>query len=208
MNLPSDKGGNRFGVFLGTYDEQLVADVEFRILTRNADVTFVTDTRAYERTSQKILHLNQLFAVDSLIAYFQMQHMRHVLHIRFLRVKLLFFFFQVDAADVTHGDNRADDADHTERVGAGISQCDGVSRIIQLVQRFLSCTQTGSVGYGTVQDTYYHRQVYISIDEINAQCDYYVQCHNAHSKHVQRHTPFLERGEERRPYLQTDAEYK
>ena len=72
----------------------------------------------------------------------------------------------------------------------------------------LSRTQTGSVGYGTVQDTYYHRQVYISIDEINAQCDHYVQCHNAHGKHVQRHTPFLERGEERRPYLQTDAEYK
>ena len=208
MNFPSDKGGNRFGVFLGTYDEQLVADVEFRILVRNADVTFVTDARAYERTSQEIFHLNQLFAVDSLIAHFQMQHMRHVLHVRFLRVKFFLFFFQVDAADITYGDNRADDADHTERVGAGISQCDGVSRIIQLVQRFLSRTQTGSVGYGTVQDTYYHRQVYISIDEINAQCNHYVQCHNAHGKHVQRHTPFLERGEERRPYLQTDAEYK
>ena len=175
--------------------------MELGILVRNTDMALVTDTGAYERASQKIFHLNQFLAVYGFVTYFEVQHMRHVFHIRFLRIELFFFLFQVDAADITYGNDRTDDADYTKRIGAGISQCDRVSRIIQLVQCFLSGTQTGGIGYSTVQDTYYHWQVYVPVNEVNAQGDNDIQCHNAHCKHVQRHSSFLERGEERRSYL-------
>ena len=184
MDFLTDKGCYGFSIFLGTYNEQLVTDVEFRVLVRDADMPFVTNAGAYERTSQEVFHLNQLFTVDSFITHFQMQHMRHVFHIGFLRIELLFFFFQIDAADITHGDNSADDTHYAERIGASISQCNRITCIVQLVQRFLGGTQTGSIGHGTVQNTYYHRKVYITVNEVNTQCDNDIQCHNAYGKHV------------------------
>ena len=100
------------------------------------------------------------------------------------------------------------DTYHTKRIGAGISQCDGVSRIVYLVQGFLCGTQTRSIGYGTIENTYYHWQVYPSVNEVDAQCYCDIQQHDTDSKHVQPHPPFLKGREEGRPDLQTDTEYK
>ena len=96
----------------------------------------------------------------------------------------------------------------TKRIGAGISQCNGVSRIVYLVQGFLCGTQTRSIGYGTIENTYYHWQVYPSVNEVDAQCYCDIQQHDTDSKHVQPHTPFLKGRKKGGPDLQTDAEYK
>ena len=96
----------------------------------------------------------------------------------------------------------------TKRIGAGISQCNGVSRIVYLVQGLLVRHLTRSIGYGTIENTYYHWQVYPSVNEVDAQCYCDIQQYDADSKHVQPHTPFLKGREEGGPDLQTDTEYK
>ena len=39
-------------------------------------------------------------------------------------------------------------------------------------------TQTRSIGYGTIENTYYHWQVYPSVNEVDAQCYCDIQQHD------------------------------
>jgi len=55
----SDKGGYRFGIFFGTYDEELVSYVEYCFMIGDTDVPLVAYARTYKRASQKILYLEQ-----------------------------------------------------------------------------------------------------------------------------------------------------
>ena len=137
-----------------------------------------------------------------------MQHVRHVLHIRSLCREFVFFLFQVHPADVADSNNRTDDTDNTERISAGVSQCDGITRVVQLIQCFLCGTQTRSIGDCTVKDTYYHGEVDSSVDEVNAQSYCNIQYNYTYCKHIQCHASFLKGREERRSYLQTDTEYE
>ena len=208
LNLLADERLYGFGILFGADNEELVTDVEDGLVVGNADVPFVADARADKCASQELLHLYEGFAGERFVAHLQTHDVRLVLVVGLLVAQLLFIFFEVDPADVADGDDGTDDAHHAKRIGAGISQGDGVARIVQLVQRFVGGTQTGGVGHGTIQDTYNHRQLNAPVDEVDAQCHHHVQHHDAHGERVQLHAPFLERGEERRPYLQTDAEYK
>ena len=55
----SDKGSHRFGIFFGTYDEELVSYVEYCFMIGDTDVPLVAYARTYKRASQKILYLEQ-----------------------------------------------------------------------------------------------------------------------------------------------------
>ncbi len=92
-----------------------------------------------------------------------------MLYICFLRIQAFFLFLHVHPADITDGYDGTDDTYHTKRIGAGISQCDGVPYSLS-GSGLLGGTQTRSIGYGTIENTYYHWQVYPSVNEVDAQC--------------------------------------
>lgn len=138
-----------------------------------------------------------------------MHVVRLVLGVGILCLDLFFFFGEGDAEDVTDGDDGTDDAHYTERIGAGITQGNGLTRVVQLVQCLLCGTQTGSVRHCTVQDTDHHRQLHASIgQEIDGQCHHDVQQDDAYRQQIQCHATLLEGRKERRTHLQTYAEYK
>jgi len=127
----------------------------------------------------------------------------------FLLSQLLFFLLQVDATKQTHQDDGTDDAQHTERIGASISH--GYLRpvVIELSQSFVGSTKSRGIRHGTTEDTYHHGEFDASAQAIiECQCHRNIQQDDSYRHHVHRHTAFLERGEERRSHLKTNAEHE
>ena len=81
-------------------------------------------------SSQELLHLEQAFAVDGFVANLQRHHVRCPLLVVLIAGQLSLFLREVHAEDVADGNDGADDTQHTQRVGAGITQGDGVARVL------------------------------------------------------------------------------
>ena len=197
------------GIFLRANHEELVAQAELSVLVGDDDMAFVAQARADERTAQELLHLEQAFAVNGLVAHLQRHHVRLLLLLILVLGQLRLFLGEVHAEDVADGDDGADDAQHAQRVSAGIAQGDGVARVVQLVQRLLCGAKTGSVGHCAIEDAHHHGQVHTAVgNEVNGEGHGDVEHNDQHRKQVQRHAALLEGREERRTYLKADAEHE
>ena len=131
-----------------------------------------------------------------------------MLNIGFLRVEFLFLFLEVHPADIADGYDGTYDTYHTKRIGAGISQCNGVSRIVIWFRASCAAPRPGVLVTAPIENYLLSLASLSLVNEVDAQCYCDIQQYDADSKHVQPHTPFLKGREEGGPDLQTDTEYK
>ena len=75
-----------------------------------------------------------------------------------LFVPMPIFLFEIDAKHLSQNHCRRNDADHTQRISAGIGNGDVLTFVAQHIQRFLRCTESRRVGDGAVMNTQNLRQ--------------------------------------------------
>ena len=174
----------------------------------NGHMALMTDARADELATEEGLDLHEGLAGNRLVAHLQMEHVGLAVHVGIEFLEIFLFLLQLDAADVADSDDGGDDAHHAERIGAGITQGNGIARVVELIERFVGGTQTGGIGHGTIEHTYHHGQRHLPVGEVDGERHGDVEHHDGYGQHVERHATLLKGGEERRTYLQTDAEDK
>ena len=210
LNLRADESDNGFSIVFRTHHQHLIAHVEDCITIGDAYVSILKNTRNDEIASHKILDLQQCLSVQGFIMHFQMHTIRGEMRVgRLLLDQLFFLLLQVDATKQAHQDDGTDDAQHTQRIGTSIPHRYLRTIVAQLRQGFVGRTKPRCIGHGTTKDTYHHREFHASAQAIiEGQCYRDIQQDDTYRHHVHRHAPFLERSEERRSYLETDAEDK
>ena len=127
---------------------------------------------------------------------------------------LFLFLVQLDAANEAQGDRRADDAEHTERVGARIARGDG--QVFQhghgVFQGFLRRAEAGRVGHRAAEHAHHHRQVFrvVRVEHQIVEPEHHgdVEQHDAHGHEVHLDASPFERLEEAGSHLQTNAIHK
>ena len=67
-----------------------------------------------------------------------------------LFVPMSIFLLEIDTKHLSQNYCRRDDANHPQRISAGIGNGDVLAFVAQHIQRFLRCTEARRVGDGTV----------------------------------------------------------
>ncbi len=118
----------------------------------------------------------------------------------------LVLLLEVHAHHVADQQHREDDADHTQRVGDGVTQCDiGVVDAGSIGIGLLGGAQTRRVRHGTRQNADHRGDIDAGrqVKHIGRQ---HTQQHDGRGERHQRHAAVLERREETGTHLQADGE--
>ena len=132
--------------------------------------------------------------------------------LRLFRKQLVVLALEVYLADVADGNGCADDAYHTERIGAGVARGDVEVHAVpeDAVQCLVGSAETRRVRHGSVKCTHHHRQVLVvgSVEENEVAGEHHedIQQDGRRREKVQLESALSEALEEARPDLQTDHE--
>ena len=121
-------------------------------------------------------------------------------------VQRLVLLLELHAQGIADEDHRQDDADHTQRIGHGVTHGDGGIADARGIGIGLLCgTQTGRVGHGAREHAHHggNRRAGHHVDHVGYR---YAQQHDRRGAAHELQTSLLERGEEARADLQTDRE--
>ena len=75
-----------------------------------------------------------------------------------LFVPMSIFLLEIDAKHLSQNYCRRNDANHTQRISAGIGNGDVLTFVAHHIQRFLRCTESRRIGDGAVMNTQNLRQ--------------------------------------------------
>ena len=139
--------------------------------------------------------------------HFKMHHSGSKMRVsRLFPGNSFFFFFQINTANVTNGNDRTDNTQHTKRISTSIPHGYLRAVIAQLRQSFVGSTKSGRIRNRTAKNTHHHGQFDTSVQPIiqsEGNCN--VQTNNANRYQVHGNTTLLERREKRRSHLETNA---
>ena len=215
FDLLADESHYGFGIVLGADGIHFVAHVEHGFLVRGEHFFAVAVVGADEGTAEELAQLKDGLALERLVLHAQ----RHVVGlgvgvVLLVAADFLLLLLELDAEDVADGDGGTDDAHYAQGIGAGVAVRDVLAAHVnaQGVDGFLGGTKTGGVGDGTVEHADGHRErrlvVRVEDEVVEGQHGEHVERHNADRDEVHLHTALLERLEEARTDLQTDAVHK
>ena len=128
-------------VLLGAHDPHRVAQMQLRVRGRAVDLLVMQHARADELAADEIAHLTDGPAFERLIRDLHVEEDRRIVLALFLLLPVLVLFLQIDAEEQPQRDHRTDDAQHAERVGAGVGDGNVLSRVAEHVERFLRGAQ-------------------------------------------------------------------
>ena len=135
---------------------------------------------------------------------------------RFSVFQFLLFISKRYAAYIPYQYSGTDDADNTERIGAGITV--GYLQVIEILELvgdgtegFVGGTKTGGVGDGTIQSTGQHGEIEVRVVKekiIASEHHGDVEQYHAHGHQVEGNAASHKTLEESRSYLQANAEHE
>ena len=172
---------------------------------------------AYQVTVEELGDLLQRAPRDIVVVYAQVHQVGFRVGVGSLGlVQLLLLVLQFHLADVPQQDGGADDAKHTQGIGAGITVGYAGSPIREhALQRLVGGSKTGGVGDGAVHGAYHHGQVdgVACVEEqvIAPKHHQDVEEYHQHGHQVEAEAALAEALEEARTHLQTyheDKEYQ
>ena len=134
-----------------------------------------------------------------------------------LLVEVFLLFLEVHFEDDAYEDDAADDADHSERVGASVAvgydghtSLEGVN-LVDLLKGCIGSTEARSVGHGSAERADHHGQIVDGRNDatqavVEDEHHGYVEHDDARRYAIGLQASLLERSEERGSHLQSDAE--
>ena len=160
LYLFADERLDGCGVLLGADDVEFVALLEHRLAVGHDELRAAEDGGAHHVAAQEVAHRLHRLAHEGVIG----DDERHgvglgVGVVAVLQLVHLVLLLGVDAADVTDGDGSADDAEHTERVGAGVAVGYLGSAAGRLRECFIGSAEARGVGDCAAEHTHHHGQV-------------------------------------------------
>ena len=213
--LRADESLDGLGVGLGTHDKHLVADVEHRVAGGNAERALVVNAGAHHVAVEKFRDLQQRSVGNIGVGHPERHDVR--LGVRVLCLgfgELFLLFLEARLGDIADGDGRPDDAQHTQRIGAGIAVGNlwSVSIAEYGPQSLVGRTQSRRIGNGSIEGAHHHRQVdgiaCVEEDVVASKHDQHVEQNGDRGKQVERNASLAEALEETGAHLQANTEHK
>ena len=209
----ADKRLNGLCIALGANDEHLVALREDGVARGNGHVAIVQQTRANDIAVEEARNLGQRATRDIFVAHFE----HHLVGLgvwifTFLLGQLLLLALELHTRDIAHGNRSSDDAQHAQRIGAGVTRRNlgHLACRKHVGERFIGRTQARRVGHRTIERTHHHRQVVgiVGVEKQPVARKHHrnVEQNGDRGKHVERDAALAETLEKTGTNLQANAE--
>ena len=126
-----------------------------------------------------------------------------------LFVPMPILLFKIDAKHLSQNHSRRDDANHTQRISAGIGNGNVFAFVAQHIQRFLRRTEARRVGDGAVMHAQNLRKRHGTLQNQKERDRHEnAQTHRQQGEQIELQAAAFEGRKEGRPDLQTDEEHK
>ena len=193
----------------------LVVDFQHGVAVGNAQLSIVENTRADDVVVEELRDLLQRTASDIGVGHTDIHGVGLCVRVFLLiLLELRFLSVEVDATDVAHGDGGCDDAQHAQRVGAGVARCylGHFAFGKYAVEGLVGGSKSRSVGHGSIERAHHHGEVVrvARVEEavVAGEHDSNVEQDDQARHQVEFDTAFAEALKESRPHLQTNAEHE